>query len=102
VSAFRLSDRPGRRPGYAAEMPAEEGGFTVRGDSRYIRESLLIESGLATALDDNPGEPFEAILRLDAEGVRAQADRVASVEGAEAARRLSSGRRAASPAGSVR
>lgn len=69
-------------------MTSERGGFTIRGDGRFVAESLAIEAGLARALDDASDEPPEQTFRVDVESVQRQADRVAAREGPEAARQL--------------
>ncbi|TPQ17954.1 hypothetical protein [Streptomyces sporangiiformans] len=69
-------------------MQSGRGGFTIRGDESYIRESLAIEAGLARALDDGPEEPFEETLYADAESVHQRAERESLREGPEAARQL--------------
>jgi hypothetical protein len=69
-------------------MSDERSGFTIRDRPGYVRESLLIETGLSTALDDLVEEAFEAELQLNADGIREQADRIAAAEGPQAARRL--------------
>jgi hypothetical protein len=73
--------------GYPRAMSSGRRGFTVRGDDRFIRESLEIEAGLARALDD-PDEPFEESLRVDVAAVGARADQVAARDGSQAARDL--------------
>lgn len=69
-------------------MPSGRGGFTIRDDGQYVRESLAIEAGLARALNDGPDEPFEETLHVDVESVREMAQRAAASEGPEAARWL--------------
>jgi hypothetical protein len=69
-------------------MPSGRGGFTIRDDGQYVRESLAIEVGLARALDDGPDAPFEEGLHVDVESVRERAERAAASEGPEAARQL--------------
>jgi hypothetical protein len=69
-------------------MPSEPGGFTIREDDSYVRESLVIEAGLARALDEEPDEPFEQMMHVNVESVRERADHLAASEGLDAARHL--------------
>ncbi len=77
----------GRRS-YPAGMPSGQGGFTIRGNRRYVEESLVIEAGLARALDEHPDEPQGDTLRVQVQPLLDAADRLSAREGPYAAREL--------------